>query len=156
MNPVDGPTFEGPSLDGTAGVGALTLGGFLDEVVERFGPNEAVVFDDPLRGGETVRWSYDDLGREARLVGRALVASGVQPGETVAIVMANRPEALAALFGASLAGAVVAPVSTFSPRPELAHLLRRAGPRCGPPPPPGAGPPPPPLRARGGAPPAAG
>lgn len=120
----DGPTFEGPSLDAAEGVGALTLGGFLTDVVARFGPREAVVFDDPLRGGETVRWTYDDLGREAHRMGRALVAGGVAPGETVAIVMANRPEALAALFGAALAGAVVAPLSTFSPRPELAHLLR--------------------------------
>ncbi len=119
-----GPTFEGPSLDTVDGVGALTLGGFLDEVVERFGPNEALVFDDPRRGGVTVRWSYDDLGREAHRMGRALVAAGVQPGETVAMVMSNRPEALATLFGAALAGAVVAPLSTFSPRPELAHLLR--------------------------------
>lgn len=120
----DGPTFEGPPLNEAEGVGALTLGGFLAEVVARFGPSEAVVFDDPLRGGETVRWTYADLGREAHRVGRALVAAGVQSGETVAIVMANRPEVLAALFGAALAGAVVAPVSTFSPRPELAHLLR--------------------------------
>jgi acyl-CoA synthetase (AMP-forming)/AMP-acid ligase II len=120
----DGPTFEGPSLAAAEGVGALTLGGFLVDVVARFGPHEAVVFDDPLRGGETVRWTYDDLGREAHRIGRALVACGVAPGETVAVVMANRPEALAALFGAALAGAVVAPLSTFSPRPELAHLLR--------------------------------
>ena len=90
--PVAGPTFEGPSLDATPGVGALTLGGFLLDVVDRFGPNEAVVFDDPLLGGEIVRWTYDDLGREAHRVGRALVAAGVAPGEVVAIVMANRPE----------------------------------------------------------------
>jgi fatty-acyl-CoA synthase len=39
------------------------------------------------------------------------------------VVMGNRPEAVAALFGAALAGAVAAPMSTFSPRPELAHLV---------------------------------
>ena len=53
-----------------AGIGALTLGGFLDEVADRFGPNEALVFDDPLRDGETVRWTYADLRREARRVAR--------------------------------------------------------------------------------------
>ncbi|MDD9370220.1 MAG: class I adenylate-forming enzyme family protein [Acidimicrobiales bacterium] len=116
-------TFEGPPVDGVEGVGALTLGGLLDEVVARFGPNEAVVLDDPLRDGETVRWSYDRLGTESRRIGRALIAAGVAPGEAVGIVMGNRPEAVAAIFGAALVGAVAAPMSTFSPRPELAQLV---------------------------------
>ncbi|MEZ5183193.1 MAG: class I adenylate-forming enzyme family protein [Acidimicrobiales bacterium] len=120
-------TFSGPDLDEVDGIGALTMGGFLAEVVDRFGPNEAVVFDDALRDGETVRWTYADLGREARRIARALVAAGVEPGETVAIVMANRPEALAAIFGAAMVGAVAAPTSTFSPRPELGDLLRIGG-----------------------------
>ncbi|MBN2622672.1 MAG: acyl--CoA ligase, partial [Acidimicrobiales bacterium] len=116
-------TFEGPRVDEVDGVGALTLGGFLDEVTTRFGPNEAVVLDDPMRGGETVRWTYERLGVEARRIGRALVAAGVAPGDAVGIVMGNRPEAVASIFGAALAGAVAAPMSTFSPRPELAHLV---------------------------------
>jgi acyl-CoA synthetase (AMP-forming)/AMP-acid ligase II len=37
--------------------------------------------------------------------------------------MGNRPEAVAALFGASLAGAVAVPLSTFSPKPELSYLV---------------------------------
>lgn len=118
-------TFHGPPLDEVDGIGALTLGGFLAEVVERYGPNEALVFDDPLRGGQTVRWTYDDLGRESRRIARALVAIGVEPGDTVAIVMGNRPEAVASLFGAAMAGAVAAPLSTFAPRPELAFMLER-------------------------------
>ncbi|HEU5084449.1 MAG TPA: class I adenylate-forming enzyme family protein [Acidimicrobiales bacterium] len=116
-------TFEGPRVEVAAGVGALTLGGFLAEVVERFGPNEAVVLDDPLLGGETVRWSYERLGAEARAIGRGLLAAGVRRGDAVGVVMGNRPEAVAAIFGAALVGAVAAPMSTFSPRPELAHLI---------------------------------
>jgi fatty-acyl-CoA synthase len=116
-------TFEGPPVEGVESVGALTLGGFLADVVARYGPNEAVVLDDPLRGGQTVRWTYERLGAEARRIGRALVAAGVAPGDAVGVVMGNRPEAVAALFGAALAGAVAAPMSTFSPRPELAHLV---------------------------------
>ena len=63
------------------GIGALTLGGFLDEVAERFGPNEALVFDDPLRDGETVRWTYDRPPR-TRPAGSALglLAHGVERG----------------------------------------------------------------------------
>jgi acyl-CoA synthetase (AMP-forming)/AMP-acid ligase II len=80
-----------------------------------------------LRDGETVRWTYDDLGREAGAIARALIAAGVEPGDTVAIVMGNRPEAVAALFGTAMAGAVSALVSTFAPKPELEVLLRRSG-----------------------------
>jgi len=116
-------TFEGPPLDGFPGIGALTMGAFLEEVGERFGGNEALVLDDPLRDGATVRWTYADLRREARRVGRALIALGLEPGEAVGILMGNRPEAVAALFGAAMAGAVAVPMSTFAPRPELAHML---------------------------------
>jgi fatty-acyl-CoA synthase len=119
-------TFAGPPLATLDGVGALTLGGFLDEVADRFGPREALVFDDPRRGGDTVRWSYADLHAEAERVGRGLVALGVRPGDAVGIVMGNRPEAVASIFGAALAGAVAVPLSTFAPRPELSFMLERA------------------------------
>jgi fatty-acyl-CoA synthase len=119
-------TFEGPPLEGFAGIGALTMGGFLEEVAARFGPNEALVFDDPLLDGETVRWTYDDLLREARRVGLGLLEIGLDKGEAVGILMGNRPEAVAAIFGAALAGAVAVPLSTFAPKPELAFMLERA------------------------------
>ena len=34
-------TFEGPPLDSTPGIGALTLGGFLRDVAAAHGPREA-------------------------------------------------------------------------------------------------------------------
>jgi acyl-CoA synthetase (AMP-forming)/AMP-acid ligase II len=118
--------LSGPPLESVTGIGALTLGGFLDEVCDRFAGNEALVFDDPSRGGETVRWSYGDLHRESRVVAKALLAAGIGKGARVATVMANRPEAVAALFGAAMAGVVITPLSTFSPGPELAWLLGHA------------------------------
>jgi fatty-acyl-CoA synthase len=118
--------LSGPPLDAVKGIGALTLGGFLEEVGTRFAGNEALVLDDPLRGGETVRWTYADLRREARRVGKALLAAGIGKGARVGVVMANRPEAVASLFGAALAGAVAVPLSTFSPAPELGWLLANA------------------------------
>ena len=120
-------TFEGPPVAEVEGVGALTLGGFLEEVRARFGPNEAIVFDDPIRDAETVRWTYARLGAEARRIGRALIAARVAPGDAVGVLMGNRPEAVAAIFGAALAGAVAAPMSTFSPVPELTHLVDTCG-----------------------------
>jgi fatty-acyl-CoA synthase len=117
--------LAGPPLASVSGIGALTLGGFVIEVAERFGSNEALVFDDPLTE-TTTRWSFADLEAEARRVGRALLATGVGKGSRVGILMANRPEAVAAFFGAALAGAVVVPLSTFSAAPELAFLLAHA------------------------------
>jgi fatty-acyl-CoA synthase len=119
-------TLSGPPFEEAEGIGCVTIGGFLTEVCERFRDNEALVFDDPFTAGDTVRWSYADLEREARRVGRALLATGIGKGSRVGILMANRPEAVAAFFGAALAGAVVVPFSTFSPKPELAYLLGHA------------------------------
>ncbi len=119
-------TFEGPPLDATDGVGALTLGGLLVETCARHAEREALVFDDPLRGGETVRWSYADLERESRAVAAGLVARHVGLGTRVGIVMGNRPEAVAALFGTALAGGVAVPLSTFSTAAELVDLLARS------------------------------
>jgi acyl-CoA synthetase (AMP-forming)/AMP-acid ligase II len=125
------PDAAGPPFDADAFVAAgrpLTMGGFLLEIARRFPDNEAMVFDDPLLGNETVRWTYADLERAARDVARALTARGVNPGERVATLMANRPEAVAAYFGAALAGAVVVPLSTFATKHELATLLEAAAP----------------------------
>lgn len=119
-------TLHGPPLEDFTGIGALTMGGFLEEVGARFATNEALVFDDPLRAGTTTRWTYAEVRREARRVARALVANHVGRGDRVAVLMGNRPEAVAALFGAAMAGAVAVPLSTFSPQPELAFLLAHA------------------------------
>ncbi len=116
-------TWTGPPLEEAEGIGALTLAGLVEEVAARFADHEAVVFDDPLLDGATVRWTYADLLAGSRRIGRALVALGVVPGDRVGILMGNRPEALASIFGAALAGAVAVPLSTFAPPAELHHML---------------------------------
>jgi acyl-CoA synthetase (AMP-forming)/AMP-acid ligase II len=121
----------GPAFDPAVYIASgrpLTMGGFLLEVARRYPDNPALVFDDPLREGKTRRWTYGDLERHARQVARALIAVGVERGEQVATIMANRPEAVAAYFGAALAGAVIVPLSTFATKHELAVLLAAADP----------------------------
>lgn len=100
-----------------------TLGALLDEVSDRAADAEALVLDDPLRGGQTVRWTYADLRHESRRIAKSLVAVGLGKGARVGLLMSNRPEAVAGIFGAGLVGAIAVPLSTFSPKPELAYLV---------------------------------
>ncbi|MGH2728116.1 MAG: AMP-binding protein, partial [Actinomycetota bacterium] len=102
-------TFRGPPTD-TEQRPAETLGGFLRAVVAANPDREAVVFSD---GSGALRWTYRDLEREARRVGRALLAAGLEPGERVALLMGNRPEWIASAFGVALAGGVLVPVNTY-------------------------------------------
>jgi fatty-acyl-CoA synthase len=111
---------EGAPLDEEPGQGAHTIGGYLREVVARYGRREAVVLNS---GGERLSWSYDDLLEHSLDVARALVACGLGKGERVGILMTNRPEFVSSLFGIALAGAVPVALSTFSTQSELDHLL---------------------------------
>jgi fatty-acyl-CoA synthase len=119
-------TFEGPALADARGVGALTLGGFLAQVGASHAGSEALVFDDPLLDGATVRWTYADLEREARAIAAGLVEMGVGHSTRVAVVMGNRPEMVASIFAVALAGGVAVPLSTFSTTAELHVLLERS------------------------------
>ena len=102
------------------GIGAQTIPGYLRQLVERFGPAEAVVLN---VNGHRLAWSYDELWSQATTVARALVACGVAKGERIGILMTNRPEFLSALFGVALAGGVAVTLSTFSTDEELAQLV---------------------------------
>ena len=123
MQRADETTLCGPEIESVEWFGALTMPAFLAEVAMRHAANEALVFDDPLDGGRTVRWTYRDLEAMSVRVARALVARSVGKGSRVGILMSNRPEAVAALFGATSVGAVAVPLSTFSTPDELAYLL---------------------------------
>ncbi len=107
-------------LSEEAGLGALTLPGWLKEVTDKFGPREACVM---YENGHVIRWTYNDLWSRANEVARALVASGVGKGTRVGIMMTNRPEFLSAVWGAALAGGIATTISTFSTPDELDYLL---------------------------------
>ena len=112
---------HGPPLSQEPGLGELTLPGFLRQVTERHRDREALV--QQRADDATERWSYGDLWERALDVARALIACGLGKGERVGVLMTNRAEFLAAVFGAALAGGVAAPLSTFSTADELDHLL---------------------------------
>src|SRR6516165_10441138 len=109
-------TFSGPPLQSEPYVGSLTFAGFLDEVVAKFGEREAIVSS--VVGQDRVSWSYVELRDRARAVSKALITAGVTRGTRVGLLAACRPEWVAALWGATMSGAVVVPFNTFAERPE--------------------------------------
>jgi fatty-acyl-CoA synthase len=112
---------SGPPLSDEQGLGSLTLPGFLREVTLTYGEREALVF----RNADGVtRWTYAQLWERATEVARALRRCGLGKDARVGVLMTNRPEWLAAVFGTSLAGGVAVTLSTFSTPPELDHLIR--------------------------------
>jgi fatty-acyl-CoA synthase len=115
---------KGIPLSEEPGLGSLTLPGFLREVTTRFGEREALVLHS-ANGVE--RWTYSMLWERAFEVARALLALGVGKDSRVGVMMTNRPEWIAAVFGTSLAGGVAVTLSTFSTAPELEYLLRVSG-----------------------------
>jgi acyl-CoA synthetase (AMP-forming)/AMP-acid ligase II len=119
-------TWEGPPVEAVTAAHRLTLGDFLVEACGLHAAREALVFDDPLRDGATIRWSYADLERESRAVAAALIERGVGLGTRIGIVLGNRPELVAAIFGTALAGGIPVPISTFSRPAELTDILSRS------------------------------
>ena len=78
-------------------------------------------------GGETTA-SYGALHARAGAIAGALrTRHGLEPGERVAIVMANRPDYLEALFGIWYAGLVAVPVNAKLHPREVAYILGNAG-----------------------------
>lgn len=67
--------------------------------------------------------SYADVQDLSYAVASALVASGAEPGTSVAILSANDPIAFATVFGISRAGAVWCPINPRNEASENAELL---------------------------------
>ena len=111
----------GPPLSDEPGLGALTLPGFLREVTQSYGQREALVW---RTADGVTRWTYSQLWERAIEVARALRACGLGKDGRVGVLMTNRPEWLAAVFGTALAGGVAVTLSTFSTPPELDYLIR--------------------------------
>ena len=89
---------------------------------ERFGDGVAI------HDGDTVL-TRSALLSEVRRFGAALVASGVEPGERVAIWAFNSAEWVVAMLGSLTAGAVLVPINTRFKGPEAAQVLERSGAR---------------------------
>jgi len=74
-------------------------------------------------------WTWGELERRADSVATALRAAGVRPGDSVALLLSNRPEFHAADTGALLAGAVPFSLYNTAPPEDVAFVLGDAGAR---------------------------
>ena len=100
----------------------VTVGQLLTQLAVAFPDREALVYSD--RG---LRWTFTDLERKARLVGRGLIASGVQRGDRVAVWATNVPEWVVLQFALAKIGAVLVTVNTSLRAREVGYLLRQSG-----------------------------
>ncbi|SCE62682.1 AMP-binding enzyme, partial [Streptomyces sp. OspMP-M43] len=85
----------------------------------RYGSAEAVA------DGRT-RLSYAELGERVERAAAACLASGVEPGDRVAIWAPNTPDWIVSALGAVTAGAVLVPLNTRFKGTEAAYVLRRS------------------------------
>ncbi|HVO54980.1 MAG TPA: AMP-binding protein [Solirubrobacterales bacterium] len=105
----------------------LTVGTLLDQAVQKWPDHEAIVFSAYEDMGVAARWSFAELRARARRVARALIASGIEPGERFGIWATNVPEWLELQFGAAYAGAVVVPLNPLYRTGEVEFVLGKAG-----------------------------
>jgi fatty-acyl-CoA synthase len=93
-----------------------TLPGLLEEIAARDPAREFIV-------GAAARLSYAEARARARQLARGLWRLGVRRGDTVALLMSNRPEWLLVDFAVTILGATLVPISTWSRPRELAYVL---------------------------------
>ncbi|MEE3922531.1 AMP-binding protein [Micromonospora sp. BRA006-A] len=127
-----GPARAGAAA-GRAGAGAGPVNDTGAPVTDRLlhAGFAAVARDDPGRtalawgDGETL--SYGELARRARRVAGALVATGVRPGDNVAVSLPRGPDQVAAVLGVLHAGAAYVPVAADQPELRRERIHRGAG-----------------------------
>lgn len=96
-----------------------TVPGLLREMASS-NPNLEAVVD-----GE-IRLTYEQLHGEVRRAAGALIAAGVQNGDSVGVWAANSWEWIVAMLGIWSAGAVLVPLNTRFRPPEAEYVLRRS------------------------------
>jgi HIP---CoA ligase len=99
-----------------------TIPGALAAAVEQFGDDEALV-------DGSVRFSFRHMASEVDLMARALVASGVQKGDRIALWSPNSADWVITSFATYAVGAVLVPLNTRYRGEEAGHVLRTSGAR---------------------------
>ncbi len=93
----------------------------IDELAIRFAAAPALLSDREC-------YSFEDLAARSRRYSRWALSRGLAPGATVALLMTNRPDYLAAWIGLTRVGVVVALLNTNLVGAGLAHCIGVAAP----------------------------
>ena len=96
-----------------------TLGDMLDEIVERFGDREAMVFKDR-------RYTYKEVKKCVDALAKSLLSIGIGKGSRVGILMNNRPEWLFWDFAVARVGATLVALNTWYREKEMEYVLRHS------------------------------
>ena len=84
----------------------------------------------PAGGGVRRRpLTYRELDQASGLLSAALTASGIEPGDRVALQLPNIPQFLISYFGILKAGGIVVPLNVLLRAPEVAFHLSDSGAR---------------------------
>jgi amino acid adenylation domain-containing protein len=75
-------------------------------------------------------YTYEAARDLVHRVGHALLEGGVTPGQRALLLFGHHPASVAALIGASKAGAIAVPVSTSAPPDRREQILQDADPAC--------------------------
>jgi acyl-CoA synthetase (AMP-forming)/AMP-acid ligase II len=100
-----------------------TVPAVVAHAAREFGREPALV--DPYRR----RWNFAELHDETQAVSRALIASGIEPGDRVALWAPNSARWVLAALGILGAGATLVPINTRFTGPEAADILTRSAAR---------------------------
>jgi len=100
---------------------SITLGQMLDQAIENFPDNDAVVYVD-----RDYRLTYRQFGELVDQLAKGFMALGVKKGEKVALWATNVPYWVALQFASAKIGAVLLTVNTSYKTTELEYLLRQS------------------------------
>jgi len=98
----------------------VTVGDLLTKLACALPRNEALVY------AQGPRFTFDALEREARVIGRGLMALGVERGERVVLWATNVPEWIVLQFALAKIGAVLVTANTSLRAREVDYLLRQS------------------------------
>ena len=99
----------------------ITLGMLLDEAVENFPDNDAVVYVD-----RDFRLTYREFSHVVEQMAKGLMTLGVKKGEKVAVWASNVPHWVALQFATARIGAVLLTINTYYKEHELSYVLKQS------------------------------
>jgi fatty-acyl-CoA synthase len=94
-----------------------TITGSFDAMVRIQPSHPAIFFEHEV-------YTYGELQALAQQAGRALIAAGVRPGDSVGALLGNRPEWMALYLASGYAGASFVPLNTWYKASELRWTLK--------------------------------